>query len=114
MDKEQIPRALDNAVEIKPLKVDDRENRSDYRYDFDEIHIDDIEPDNVGIEKVRFEEAKTFDGYIWLYADKPIVFLTRESVYCKEGQEGPEARRQAYYALSVLESMGCVTGWRRL
>lgn len=99
------------TVELTPTKHDPRAGRKDYEYRFKEVHMDEVDLDSIRLDKAVLRWLIEDESIVWKYSDKPPVIVNRRSV---EGKDGTlEENRQAYYALSVLESKGWVSGWRR-
>lgn len=110
MNKEKLS---DGLVELKPTKVDDRSHRKDKEYEFDSIHVSDIDSDSISdiaIDGLNVE--KTTHGLLWDYSGKPTVYINKDGVYNTIDSNG--ARRQAYYALSILSEHGFVSGFREV
>lgn len=68
-------------------------------------------PDNSSIVRTTKEGV---DGIIYQYRNKPPVFIAEKRVFGFEKENRKKAERQAYFALSMMDSRGCVSGWRKL
>lgn len=86
-------------------RIDDSHDYSFGSVAVDEVDLDEIDTDNVTVER---EE----EGIVWQYGDKPEVLIKEDGVY-SDSQNRKEAERQAYFALSILDSKGYVSLFRR-
>lgn len=101
----------DELETVTPVKMDRRGGKKyEYRYGFHEAIVDEV--DSVSIPQVEIEHAD--EGMWWQYGDKVPVIITEDEVFVHVEDSGTEAQRQAYYALSYMESQGLVTGWRKI
>lgn len=96
------------------VKEDSREGRQDYRYSFDYIALEDLKIERIGVD-ADVSWRKEDEELLWKYPGKPEIVVTVNAVYPSgDGDVTIEHKRQAYYAVSVLESLGLVSGWRRI
>jgi len=82
------------------------------RYTFGEVHFE-FDPDDVFAVNAHARIVAK-DAVRYQYDDKPAVIVTPDSVYTLEGTSREDAEKQAYFALSYLESAGYVTGWKKV
>ena len=107
--------------EVNPVKVDDREGRSNKRYGFSRVHFDrapDLEVDIPEVDTYYFSDppvgaSDVEDMLVWQYEGKPAVFITPERVYVEETAGSTESKRQAYYAINYLDGEAMVSGWSK-
>jgi hypothetical protein len=82
------------------------------RYTFGEVHFE-FDPDKVFADNAHARIVAK-DAVRYQYDDKPAVINTPDSVHTLEGTPRKDAEKQAYFALSYLESAGYVTGWKKV
>jgi hypothetical protein len=81
-------------------------------YRFDAVAVDDIETDEISVKNVELERMPDGD-IMWQYGNKIPVRVREDGVYVKEDKVSDEARKQAYFALSILDDHGYVLGFRK-
>jgi hypothetical protein len=101
--------------EVRPVnKVYNGDNVHSYPHTFDKVHIEDLEGKLEGIFSDIDCEFKLVDGGLYYkYGNKEPVYITEDRAYSLEESNTVEARRQAYYVLSILDSDAMVTGFRK-
>ena len=100
-------------TEVVPYKRYDRDGKTyETRYNFTKVHLDEIDLDmihdvnNVGVNWVD-------DGLYWRYAGKPPVIIREDGIFAPKDSNVNEAERQAYFALSILDDKGMVSGFQK-
>lgn len=78
---------------------------------FGEVHHE-FDPDNVFPDSVLFNRIDD-ESFIYQYVGKVPVMVTRTEVGTVPAGDVEEAEQQAYFVLSMLESEGYVTGWKK-
>ena len=80
-------------------------------YKFGEVHhdfdADAVFPEDSAVRRVNGEK------FIYQFASKPPIMVTRDEVGTIPAASLDVAEQQAYFCLSILESDGYVSGWRR-
>ena len=80
-------------------------------YQYREV-IHDFDPDTVFPDKAEVVKRDGMFFYRWP-GEKPVVVVGDE-VYHQGESDTERMEKQAYHCLSMLESEGYVTGWRKL
>lgn len=105
----------DELKEVRPVnKVFGSDDVHSYPHKFDKVHIDDLEgklEDIFGGVNAEFELVD--GGLYYKYGQKCPVYVTDNGVYALQESSTQEARRQAFYVLSILDSNAMVTGFRQ-
>lgn len=101
-------------VQTGPERYRSDEMKRKYEYRFGEVHVEDViemlsPPKGAELEGVG--EGK--DAVKYQFKDMPPVIVTPNAVYGRERDSRIERGEQAYFALSLMASAGCVTGWGR-
>lgn len=94
---------------VEPVKHDYRKGRKNVRYTYNKIHHAELE--SVAIQKVSLYPS--LEGTWWHYEKKTPILLTDGQVYRPESAEQEDAERQAYYALSYMDSQGLVDRFKK-
>ena len=97
---------------VNPVKLDKRPGRRDQEYDFDKVFIDEWDGE-CGISEVTVMQPDS-ECWYWEYEGKPGIFIEEDAIYVDKDNIGAEAHNQAYFALSYLDGLGLVKGWRKL
>lgn len=100
---------------VTPVKVvtksDPDADDHRYKYRFDKIHLDDLEGNVDDVFSGVDAEAKLNGGLLlYKYPGMTGVVVKESEVLAPEEAPSEEARRQAYYVTSILESAGYVSG----
>lgn len=104
----------DKYISVRPVDyIVTEDTQYKYRYSFSEVHVDGYEADgDIAPPGAKFEEVEP--GLYYRYGNKVPVIVTKDDVYAMNTQHNNVGmRRQAFFALSVLESEGLVSGWRK-
>lgn len=100
-------------TEIVPYKRYDRDGKTyETRYNFTKVHLDEIDLEMIdGVDNVSAKWVD--DGLLWSYTGKPPVILREGGVFAPKDSNVNEAERQAYFALSILDDKGMVSGFQK-
>lgn len=79
-------------------------------YDFISIHPDDMDIDDFPEEVCT---CRTELGLWYKYGDTAPILITDDEVYKTRRGGREQAQRNAYFALSIMDEYGCVSGWRK-
>lgn len=91
-------------------RVERHGNVYEYKYEFKEVHIDEV--DRIDVDGVTVEMG---DGYLlYQYRGRTQVRIEQDGCYVEEGADMKDAENQAYYALSILDRKGLVSRWRKV
>lgn len=109
---------LNDYEEVTPTKVvtksDPGSDKHRYRYRFGEAHIDELDGNAGDVFSGVDSEVELVDGVLkYKYPGKTEVLVTRDGVLAHKDAPKSEARHQAYFAISILESNGYVSGISR-
>ena len=108
-----MSKAKEGFEDVQPATfVDNESGGYTYRYEYDEIHLEDI-PDDVEPQALRAEFWWDGDVLYYQYKDLPKVRISDDGVEAEVYQGFQQARRQAYFALSQLDAMGYISTWRK-
>jgi len=109
---------LEDYERVEPTKVVTKSDPSSetyrYRYRFGQAHIDELDGN---VDKVfgGVDSEAELDGGVlkYKYPGKTGVIVTEDDILAREDAPKEEARNQAYFVLSILESAGYVSGISR-
>jgi len=100
---------------IKVDPVDKRKSDGDtykYRYSFNRVHLDNLTDDDF---KSQDAEVEVYDDHlVWSYPGKPAVLITEDGCFGSPVNGRNVLQKQAYFALSILDSMGNVSSWKKV
>lgn len=100
-------------VRARPIqKIPKKNGEKKYRYSFGEVHIDDI-PDNVTLPNGASIVERGDEIIVYQYRERPSVLVTPKACYAKKSDDLSDAEKQAYHCLSILDSKGLVSQWRK-
>lgn len=107
--------SMDNLRQVDPVnyvRLDDG-NVYSYDYSFGDVYLDDIPEDiQTGVDGSEFFYE---DGELcYQYGDRAVVVIKEDGAYCSKDVYEKQGRQQAYYALSILGSMGFVGRFHKL
>lgn len=85
-----------------------------YRYSFDKVHLDDLRGRLGNVLGGVDAEYKFVDGGLYYkYDGMPAVYIEEFEVFAIDKRKKTKAKEQAYYVLSILESEGLVSGFKK-
>lgn len=103
----------DDWQRIRPIqKIPQKNGVKEYRYSFKEVHIDEI-PEGVILPDGAYIVERGDNHIIYQYRERPRVLITEDACYAKEKSDLNDAEKQAYHCLSILDSKGLVSQWRK-
>lgn len=109
--KQKLEMFGDEWVSVDPIHQYDGREPNEYR--FNRVYVSDIEVEDVGFPAGVEAKKPEDEVLLYKYREAPEVLITQDGPYVREGVPKSEGERQAYFALSVLDSEGYVGGFRR-
>lgn len=106
---------LDEAVPVTPVnRVYKSDGTMSYDYKFDKVYLGDLKGN---LESVFGDIDSTYkfidDGLYYKYHGRCGIYIKEHKVYSLDKSRLSDAKEQAYYALSIMESKGFVKGFKR-
>lgn len=99
-------------ISVDPIHTDRRGGRTTREYTYNRAYPSDV-PEDLNVPNDVELSKPQDDVVLYSYPGKPDILITQDGPLAKKGEVRDETRKQAYFAMSILDSNGYVGGWKQ-